>query len=72
MRRRLAGEFNVALVGKVGNLEAIFGVCLQAMAIYIAIMTRPLRKAELSGHSLSVCRRAQYGLKPAVPSSISW
>ncbi len=74
MHRRPAGDgFNVDWVGKVGSLEAIFGLGLLAIAGYIAVITPASHETNIYWPlPFRLSYIATWGQKPAFPSPIWW
>lgn len=73
MRRRPAGEFDVDWVGKVGSLEAAFGLGLLSIAGYIAVITPASHETDIYWPlPFRLSYIATWGQKPAFPSPIWW
>lgn len=73
MRKRPLEEFDVAWVGKIGSLEAVFGVGLLAIAGYIAVITPASHETDLYWPlPFRLSYIATWGQKPVFPSPIWW
>jgi len=73
MAKRPAGEFDVAWVGKIGGVEAIFGVGLLAIAGYIAVITPASHETDIYWPlPFRLSYIATWGQKPVFPSPIWW
>lgn len=73
MHRRPAGEFDVDWVGKVGGLEAAFGLGLLSIAGYIAVITPASHETDIYWPlPFRLSYIATWGQKPAFPSPIWW
>lgn len=73
MRARPMDEFDVAWVGKIGSLEAVFGVGLLAIAGYIAVITPASHETDLYWPlPFRLSYIATWGQKPVFPSAIWW
>ncbi len=73
MRARPEGEFNVDWVGKVGSLEAVFGLGLLGIAGYIAVITPASHETNLYWPlPFRLSYIATWGQKPIFPSPIWW
>jgi copper transport protein len=73
MHRRPAGVFDVDRVGKIGGLEAVFGLGLLAIAGYIAVITPASHETNLYWPlPFRLSYIATWGQKPVFPSPIWW
>lgn len=67
------GPFNVDWVGKVGSLEAVFGLGLLGIAGYIAVITPASHETEIYWPlPFRLSYIATWGQKPLFPSPIWW
>jgi putative copper resistance protein D len=73
MHRRPADAFNVDWVGKVGSLEAVFGLGLLGIAGYIAVITPASHETDIYWPlPFRLSYIATWGQKPIFPSPIWW
>jgi copper transport protein len=73
MHRRPAGAFDVDWVGKVGSLEAVFGLGLFGIAGYIAVITPASHETDIYWPlPFRLSYIATWGQKPIFPSPIWW
>ncbi|MBL1256121.1 CopD family protein [Methylocystis sp. Sn-Cys] len=73
MRAPPIDEFDVAWVGRIGSLEAVFGVGLLAIAGYIAVITPASHETDLYWPlPFRLSYIATWGQKPVFPSAIWW
>lgn len=73
MRSRQFGEFNVSYVGKIGLIEAGFGLSLLAVASYIAVITPASHENDIYWPlPFRLSYIATWGQNPVFPSAIWW
>ncbi|PPD43064.1 MAG: copper resistance protein CopD [Methylocystis sp.] len=73
MHARPAGEFDVNWVGKIGSLEAVFGLGLLGIAGYIAVITPASHETNIYWPlPFRLSYIATWGQKPIFPAPIWW
>lgn len=73
MRSRQSGAFNVSYVGKIGLIEAGFGLSLLAIASYIAVITPASHENDIYWPlPFRLSYIATWGQNPIFPSAIWW